>query len=360
MRTGRNFRLGLFLIALLLNICASRAEVDQRQVQVIAEGDFGWNTLACPGNLTTSASYSANSALAVSLPVGSSASQIYFNEGGFFIRRDVRRTIFHDDFDGDGRTDAWTYDEQNGVWYFILSSSPNVLLSMNFGGPGALACPEDYDGDGKYDPCIYWQSEGMWQMALSDSGYASSTYFVPQRGLPSAGDYDGDGYADIAVFVPQTQRWMVFFSKQLYTVTTFTFGEANAIPVVADFDGDRLTDPAVYQEKTGHWIVALSASQYRSASFFLGGSGYLPVQGDYDGDLNADPVVYGLDDGLWQGYLSAGGYQRVSAKFGMPGATPYTGDYDNDGISDLSFMTADQSALYLFKSTEGFDVIPPK
>jgi len=351
-------RASAMIFALWLSVCASSAAVDQRQI--IAEGDARWHSIASSGNLAaTSVSYSANSSLAINWPTGNSTNSDFSNAGGFFISKDVRRTIFRNDFDGDGRTDAWTYDEQNGVWYFILSSEGNILHSASFGGPGALACPEDYDGDGKSDLCVFWRSQGFWQAVLSDSG-ASGIYYGPAGGLPASGDYDGDGYADFAVMMPETRLWVVLFSRQLYAAASFYFGEAGCLPAVADYDGDGLTDPAVYQEETGHWIVALSASQYKSVSFFLGGRGYTPVQGDYDGDLKSDPVVYGLDNGLWGGFFSASGYQSLSVQFGGSGAAPYTGDYDNDGMSDLAVLSPDQSKLYLLKSTEGPDVIPPK
>lgn len=352
-------KLAVCLFALFLSVCSSRAdEATDAQKQIIAEGNAFWRSPASSGSLSTSASYSANSALAINYPIGTSTNSDCSNDGGFFIRKDARRSAFHDDFDGDGRTDAWTYDEQNGIWYFILSSEGNVLHSVKFGGPGASACPEDYDGDGKYDPGVFWRSQGFWETALSDSGYVSKIYYGPVSGLPASGDFDGDGYADFVVMVPQTQLWVALFSRQMYAATMFHFGAAGYLPATADFDGDGLTDLGVYNEETGHWVVALSASQYKSVSLFLGGRGDIPVQADYDGDLKADPVVYGLNDGLWKGFLSASGYQPVSAVFGGSGAVPYTGDYDNDGMSDLAVLSPDQSELRVIKSTEGPATIP--
>lgn len=277
----------------------------------------------------------------------------------------THRRAYHNDFDGDGRADAWSYDEQSGMWYFIFSREPDVLRTLHFGGPGALACPEDYDGDGKYDPCVFWRSEDLclWEVKHSANGYVSAVYVGQKKGLPITGDYDGDGHADFVMLITEMNlyRLVGLMSRQLYAVSTAALGSLDApgyLPAAADFDGDGLTDPGVYNEETGHWVVALSARQHQLASAHIGGPGNVPVQADYDGDQKADPIVYGLNDGLWKGYLSAGGYHPVSAKFGAPGFLPNPGDYDNDGISDLAVMTADKSELYVLKSTEGFSVIP--
>lgn len=326
--------------------------------KIIVEGDAHWSSLASSGSWAASASYSAISAMSISWPVGSSTNTACSHDGGFFIRHDSRRSIFAYDFDGDGRSDVWYYDEQTGLWYFILSDSAGDILYLNFGGPGAVPAADDYDGDGLADPGVYWQKQGVWEILLSASGYASQVYYGPQGGLPAAEDYDGDGYADFAVMVPETGLWVVLLSTRMYSVVSFIFGRANYVPVPADFDGDRLADPAVYQSEIGHWMVALSSNHYATVSFYLGGYGYLPVPADYDGDLKADPVVYGPQNGQWGGFLSGSGYQFTVAAFGGQGALPYKGDYDNDGHADLAVLSPDITAMYLLKSTEGYERIP--
>jgi len=348
------------LLALCLGACVSTAEADPGKI--IAEGGCGWTILGSLGNLATSVSYSANSVMGEGLSFGESTNRAYLNEGGFFIRHDAWRTIFRNDFDGDGRTDAWYYDANGGMWYFILSSSADsAVYSLKLGGPDAQACPEDYDGDGRADPCVYRRSSGRWETMLSAHGYVSQTCFGPQKGLPASGDYDGDGYADFAAFVPETQSWTVLFSRQLYAAATFSFGDSGDVPAPADFDGDGLTDYALYQSQTALWKIILSSEHYAGVySFNLGGRDRLPVQGDYDGDLKADPAVYGLYDGIWQVLLSGNAYQYGAIFFCPAGGLPYPGDYDNDGKFDPAVMPFDLSRLYLLKSTEGADTIPSK
>ena len=352
-------KLAGWMLALLPGVCdLSAADSIAIQREVIAAGDAHWSSLASSGNWATSASYSAISAMAISWPVGASTNAAGSHDGGFFIKFDRRRTIFAYDFDGDGRSDIWYYDEPNGLWYFILSSSDGAIQRLNFGGPGAVPAVDDYDGDGLADPGVYWQSQAYWEVMLSDSAYATLSYYGPQGGLPATNDYDGDGYADFAVMVPGTGLWMVLLSTRLYSVTSCMLGGTGYVPAPADFDGDRLADPAVYQSETGHWLVAMSSNAYATASFFLGGQGYLPMPADYDGDLKADPVVYGPQDGKWGGFLSDNAYQFSVGSFGGQGALPYRGDYDNDGHADLAVLSPDITAMYLMKSTEGYEQIP--
>lgn len=330
----------------------------EAQRSIIAQGDASWSAVANSGSWATSSSYSAISAMAISWPVGASTNTAYANNSGFFIHFDRRRTIFAYDFDGDGRSDAWYYDESQGLWSFILSDSYGGIQHLYFGGPGAVSAVDDYDGDGLADPGVYWQTDGIWQVMLSDSGYAALVYYGPPGGLPATDDYDGDGYADFAVMVPKTGLWVFLLSTRLYSVSSCILGAPGYVPAPADFDGDRLADPAAYNSETGHWIVAGSSNRYAAVSFFLGGRGYLPMPADYDGDLKADPVVYGPQDGQWGGFLSAGAYQPAVGSFGGQGALPYRGDYDNDGHTDLSVMSPDVTALHVLKSSEGYAVIP--
>lgn len=323
-----------------------------------AEEYLPWSAGGSRHPATSSASYATTSCMGYQWAVGSSSNAAYSHGASRFVPFDLRRSLFAYDFDGDGRSDAWYYDELSGTWYFILSHSAGDVQVLNLGGPGAKPAIDDYDGDSLVDPGVYWQDQARWEVLLSQSGYAPVCMHGLCGGVPAEGDYDGDGYADFAVMVPATGCWLILLSARWYAAESFVLGGAGDLPVVADYDGDQLADPAVYQIQTGQWILALSAQQYAIVSLTLGGRGYLAMPSDYDGDLKADPAVYRVRSAQWCVLLSATAYRLATATFGVPGALPYKGDYDNDGRADLAVISPDKTVMYLLKTTEGYAAIP--
>ena len=79
------------------------------------------------------------------------------------------------DYDGDGKTDVAVY--RAGLWFIVMSSSPNTPVAIAWGlagnWDGLGTCrdyplPADYDGDGKADPTVF--RNGTWFQLRSSTG----------------------------------------------------------------------------------------------------------------------------------------------------------------------------------------------
>ncbi len=217
------------------------------------------------------------------------------------------------DYDGDGRGDLALYRAGAASGdlsvFWILRSSDNTALAIQYGQFGDQAHCRDFDGDGKTDPTIVRPgATATAQLVWWINQSATSTDRVVAFGLtgntgafdsPVSGDYDGDGKFDLAVYrfvLAPTNTFIIQRSSD--SVVTFDqFGNFNSDWIVpGDYDGDGKYDFAT--AKTGAtgaspmrwWIKDSSTGQIRVIPFGI--SSDTPVQGDYDGDARTDIAIY--------------------------------------------------------------------
>ncbi|MBN1671716.1 MAG: VCBS repeat-containing protein [Kiritimatiellae bacterium] len=247
------------------------------------------------------------------------------------------------DFDGDGLSDFWKYDQPNGTWYLLTTTLGYAQTA--FGWAAAAPIHADYDGDGKTDVAVFGPG-GMWYILGSAAGFYTRT-FGWTGPTPVPADYDGDGKADIALYNQPSGTWYIRKSIDS-SIQVRQFGWGAASPVQADYDGDNKADIAVFA--SGTWYILGSAAGFYTRAF--GWSGPTPVAADYDGDGKDDIALYNQPSGTWYILNSGSSSVRVQ-QFGWSGASPVQADYDGDAKIDIAVL-GPNGMWYIMGSAAGF------
>jgi hypothetical protein len=82
------------------------------------------------------------------------------------------------DFDGDRKADVAVFRPDTGYWY-VLKSTDNSYMVVQWGISTDKLTPADYDGDGKSDFGVY--RAGVWYVLKS----SDNQYYSVQWGLPT-------------------------------------------------------------------------------------------------------------------------------------------------------------------------------
>ena len=78
------------------------------------------------------------------------------------------------DFEGDGKADIGVYNDSDGRWLILTSSSGyNNSIYQKYGGTGWLPVPNNFDGDDKADIGIHNEGNGRWLIKTSSSDYTN-------------------------------------------------------------------------------------------------------------------------------------------------------------------------------------------
>lgn len=260
-----------------------------------------------------------------------------------------------DDFDGDRRADAATYEGSTGIWRLRTGSGPDHT-EIRFGVQGLKPVPADYDGDTITDLALHNPQTGDWLIRFQP---LIPNPFGPQvvgkRFQPAPADYDGDKKADLAVYDAEAPvgavSWYVKRSSD-GQVAQLALGGAGFFAAPGDYDGDSKADFAVYEKNTGKWWIVLSEGGTVPGLKF-GNNKFRPVPGDYDGDNITDLATYQKNKGRWRIRLSSQGGAIVNYEgFGGTGFVPVPGDYDADGKTDPgTYKKGNGSWRYLSSST---------
>jgi hypothetical protein len=214
------------------------------------------------------------------------------------------------DFDGDGKADIAVFrsaffNPPIPSYFYILRSSDNTALAVQWGLSDDKPRCQDYDGDGITDIAVtrtvplFPGGAMIWYMLQSRNGY--QTAFIQKCCTSLPGDFDGDGRADFAVVYSEGtsgiyQHYIV--QSRIKRAIFRTFGTNSDIFVPGDYDGDGKTDLATWMglnnNVSGIWRwIRSSDGQIGSARLGSGVvNGDKPVPGDYDGDGKTDPAIF--------------------------------------------------------------------
>lgn len=238
----------------------------------------------------------------------------------------------HGDFNGDGISDLWFFDDDNGLWAASFSATNSG--AGTFGGSGMSAVPGDYDGDGYEDLGLYEYAQGTWHVLYLPRGeYVYGSLFggtaAEAAATPVPADYDGDGAADVGLYY--LGYWAIRYSSNGTLNVVTPFADQGALPVPGDWDGNGVTDLGAY--KNGAWTVRDDEGNLNVISFGGVGSGLQPAIADYDGDGAADIGVYDSTANQWRWRSVQTGIES-NVTFGTGSTWPLPGYYDHDRRAD--------------------------
>lgn len=265
-----------------------------------------------------------------------------------------RPTAF--DFDGDTLADIGIYRPgatatAPSYWY-VLRSSNNTFIGVQYGSGEDRIVPADYDGDTITDIAVWRPSTGYWYTSMNPAINYGAIQWGASGDIPVPGDFDADGRADIAVFRPSTGYWYVL--RSVDGVFVFQqFGASGDKPLIGDFDGDAVTDFA-YVRIVGadlSWNI-LQSSNGQTVSQLFGLATDKPTAVDFDGDGKANIAVFRPSTGRW--YTSTNPATNYGEVFwGQNGDAPAPADFDGDKKADVSVFRASVGVWYILKSGNG-------
>jgi uncharacterized delta-60 repeat protein len=155
------------------------------------------------------------------------------------------------DYDGDGKTDYAVFRAFGDHYWYILQSSNNQLLAINWGISEDKPVPADYDYDGITDIAVYRPSQGVWYIRRSSDAGLTAVRWGNASDIPLTGDFDGDGRADFVVYRPSEGTWYLLQTTAGFRAVRF--GLENDFPTPGDYDGDGRHDVAVFRQ--GIWYI---------------------------------------------------------------------------------------------------------
>lgn len=172
------------------------------------------------------------------------------------------------DFNGDGKTDIWTFDSNGVKIYTINGNSLTTLYSGSYPKKDHLFKLGDFDGDGKTDIFIYgfesyeWSE---WQFRLSTGTGFNANYFTKKKtdlksDVVYTGDFNGDGRTDILALSKNTSnnpRQYYFITKPNATDVSSEYYERTEYNkdyqfTLGDYDGNGKTDILVTSATNGY------------------------------------------------------------------------------------------------------------
>ncbi len=244
------------------------------------------------------------------------------------------------DFNGDGRSDVFTYDSTAGAWSMDMSGVRRVAGSLQGSWAASWVIkPGDFNNDGLTDLFLYNVGTGQWFRAVR----APTGDFTYTNGTWRAGwdvhvlDLTGDGRADVFLYDAASGLW---FKCRTTSGADFSYVSGTWEPgwqvYPAELDGNRVADLFLYRSATGEWVRAMNDG---AAGWVLSDgtwrAGWEVHVADFNGDRRSDVFLY--DPGTGQWFLCtnvAGGFRYVTGTWAA-GWTVRMADLNADGRADV-------------------------
>lgn len=253
------------------------------------------------------------------------------------------------DFDGDRKADVSVYragaTPSDMSHWFVLRSTDNTLLDVQFGNGGDSIVPGDYDGDGDTDVAVFRPSNNMWFTSTNPANNYGAVQWGSSGDIPVPGFYDADNKTDVAVYRPSMGAWYIRRSSDM-GMEVRSWGQSGDKVVPADYDGDGKTDLAVWRPSEGNWYIQNSGGGTTVQSWGVSTDFLVPA--DYDGDGKDDIAIFRPSTAFWHIRQSSGGTR--AEEWGETGDVPAPADFDNDGKADLSVYRPSEGGWYIFRS----------
>jgi len=264
------------------------------------------------------------------------------------------------DFNGDGKTDLFWYNNQTGdtrSWLMSGTNSPTVASynKVTSSAGWTLEGFGDFNGDSKTD--VFWYNlytgdTRVWYMDGSKSPTVSSFEKVPaQPGwqFKGFGDFNGDGKTDLFWYNKQTGDTKAWLMNGSTSPTIASYNKVSplsgwSLEGFGDFNGDGKSDLLWYNRQTGDAKAWLMNGNNSPTPTTLGtvspNSGWtFQGLGDFNGDRKTDLLLRNTQTGDTQAWLTNGTktsaivhYSKMSAQDGW--CFEGLGDFNGDGRSD--------------------------
>lgn len=212
------------------------------------------------------------------------------------------------DYDGDGHWESAVAARQSGLWEtggargtFDFAAPPPTGVPP-FYGPYIYPVPGDYDGNGKTDAAWFREDDATWWIEGSGAPIQFGIPYQPgkfDQDIAVPGDYDGDGKTDLAVYRSGTATFTIQGRPPVIV------GLPASLPAPADYDGDGGDDPAAQ-----FWGSVYPTTQ--SPSFSIVGQTSVPLEfgfpapANYDGVAGAEVTTYVYPENNASGRLAFG------------------------------------------------------
>jgi uncharacterized protein (TIGR02594 family) len=191
-------------------------------------------------------------------PFGQMTSTLYIKGSGTIST--LTGEVLSGDFNGDGKADLWSIEDNGVKIYTLTGSTLSLMHSSTWPSKNHFFNLGDFNGDRKTDVFLYGNKSGgteydwsTWQIQRS-TGSDFEQLSIPQKkanlknDYVRLGDFNGDGNSDIMV-TSSNQSWSgtYFYMAKYqgndlynYTLTSFPTDKNNFY--LADYNGDGHTD----------------------------------------------------------------------------------------------------------------------
>lgn len=253
------------------------------------------------------------------------------------------------DFNGDSRTDLFSFNPNTGIAQITLIDQLQSLGSSSFSAESPDWRPSnfgDFDGDRKTD--LVWRNTKtgdteIW--LINGTSLQTKALLEPLQGnwTETIGDFDANGKSDFFWYNATTGDYQIWLMDGVDRISQ---ASGNIAPgweaTIADFNNDQRTDLFLRNPSTGGNAVAtidmetlaIKVDSTRSKSPTA-----IAEIIDFNGDGRSDIVWRDLLTGQNQLWIWSTDLQPLSLQFSLPGRSRNfaieTADFDGNGKTDF-------------------------